>query len=147
LGFEDRAERGQALILADRVEAIAAAGEDLVRIRLVPYVPEDLVARGVEEAVERHRQLAGAEVGAEVTADLADHVDDLLPDLLGDPLQLRVGKAGEIAGRADRVEQARLRRIVVSAWHQVCRVWMKSVIRIRSSVCVGAPSRASRAFR
>ena len=71
LGLVDRAERRQALVLADRRELVAAAGQDLVRIGLVADVPEDLVARRVEQRVQRDRDLAGAEVGAEVAADLA----------------------------------------------------------------------------
>src|SRR3954471_20984477 len=39
LGLVDRAERGEALVLADRRQLVAAAGEDLVRIGLVADVP------------------------------------------------------------------------------------------------------------
>ena len=42
-GLLDRAERRQSLVLADRVQPVAASGEDLVRICLVPDVPHDLV--------------------------------------------------------------------------------------------------------
>ena len=90
LGLEDRAERRQALVLADRVEAVAPAGEHLVRVCLMADVPEDLVPRGVEQAVQRDGELAGTEIGAEVAADLADHVDDQLARLLRDPLELLV---------------------------------------------------------
>ena len=86
LGLEDRAERRQALVLADRREPVATAGEDLVRVCLVADVPEDLVAGRVEHAVQRDGELAGAEVGAEMTADLADRVDDVGPHLLRDLL-------------------------------------------------------------
>ena len=82
LGLEDRAERGKSVVLADRRQALAAAGEDLVRVGLVANVPEDLVAGRVEQAVQRHGQLAGAEVGAEVAADLTDRVDDVGAHLL-----------------------------------------------------------------
>ena len=90
------------LVLADRLEPVAAAGEDLVRVGLVADVPEDLVARGVEQAVQGDGELAGAEVGAEVAADLADHVDDQLADLLGDLLQLLVVEALEVGRAVDR---------------------------------------------
>ena len=89
LGLGDRAERREAAVLADRLEPVAAAGQDLVRVGLVADVPEDLVARRVEQAVQRDRELAGAEVGAEVAADLADRVDDQLADLLRELLELR----------------------------------------------------------
>ena len=90
LGLGDRAERRQALVLADRVQPVAAARQDLVRVGLVADVPEDLVARAVEERMQGDGQLAGAEVGAEVPADLADRLDDQLAHLLGDLHQLVV---------------------------------------------------------
>ena len=105
LGLRDRAERRQALVLADRVESVAATREDLVRIGLVPDVPQDLVARRVEQRVQRYGQLAGAEVGPEVTADLADRVDDQLADLLGHLLKLLLLELLEVGGAIDRVEQ------------------------------------------
>ncbi len=149
LGLEDRAERREALVLADRVEPVAPAREHLVGVGLVTDVPEDLVPRGVEQAVEGDRELTGAEVGAEVAADLADRVDDQLACLLRDLLELLVGEVLQIGGRVDRLEQPRLvlLRIALVLGHQVCRVWMKSVIRIKSSVRGAAPSSAARAFR
>ena len=105
LGLEHRAERRQALVLADAAEVVAAAGQDLVRVGLVADVPEDLVPGRVEQAVQRDRQLAGAEVGAEVAADLADRVDDQLAHLLGQPLELLVVEVGEVVGALDRVQQ------------------------------------------
>ena len=98
LGLEDRAERGEAVVLADRRQPLAAAGEDLVRVGLVADVPEDLVARRVEQAVQGDRELAGAEVGAEVAADLADRVDDVGAHLLRDLLQLLVVEAVQVGG-------------------------------------------------
>ena len=77
-----------------------------MRIGLVADVPEDLVARGLEQAVQRHRQLAGAEVGAEVPADAADHVDDQLARLLRELLQLGIAEAREVGGLLDGVQQS-----------------------------------------
>jgi hypothetical protein len=102
---EDRAERRETAVLADRVEAVAATGEDLVRVGLVADVPEDLVARRVEQAVQRDGQLAGAEIGAEVAADLADRVDDLLADLLGDALELLVVEPVQVRRRHHALQQ------------------------------------------
>ena len=78
------------------VELVAAAGEDLVRVGLVADVPDDLVGGRVEQAVQGHRDLAGAEVGAEMAADLADRVDDQLAHLLGDLLELVVVQVVEV---------------------------------------------------
>ena len=86
-------------------EPVAAAGQDLVRVGLVADVPEDLVARRVEQAVERDGQLARAEVRAEVAADLADRVDDQLADLLRDLLELLVGQLLEVFRAVDLREE------------------------------------------
>jgi hypothetical protein len=117
LGLLDRAERGEALVLADRRQLLAAAGEDLVRVGLVADVPEDLVARAFEHAVEGDGELAGAEVGAEVAADLADRVDDVLAHLLRDLLQLGVIETVEVGRPVDVVEQGfdRLRAVVLGS--------------------------------
>ena len=104
LGLVDRAEGREAAVLADRVKLVAAAGEDLVRVGLVADVPEHLVARGVEQRVDRHGDLAGAEVRAEVAADLADRVDDQLADLLRDLRRAgrRRGPSGQPGRRSCR---------------------------------------------
>ncbi len=123
IGLEDGAERRQALVLANRAEPIFPAREDLVRIGLMADVPENLVGRRVEQAVQGDGQLAGAEVGAEVAADLADRVDDQLTHLLRDSLELVVGELPQVDGRVDRVEQALLGLgVVLIGGHQVCRV-------------------------
>jgi hypothetical protein len=77
-----------------------------VRIGLVPDVPDDFVARRLEQAVERHRKLAGAEVRSEVAADLPDRVDDQVADLLRDLLQLLVGQLPEVLGAIDLREES-----------------------------------------
>ena len=138
LGLEDRAERRQPGVLADRGDLVAAAGEDLVRVGLVADVPEDLVARRVEQRVQRDGDLAGAEVGAEVPADLPHGVDQQLADLLGDLLELVVGEPVEVGGAVDAVEDA---------GHEG-RVKMKSVMRSSSSAPPGAAcASALRALR
>ena len=101
-----RAERREPAVLPDRAELVAAAGEHLVRIGLVADVPDDLVLWRVEQAVERHRQLAHAEVGSEVTADLSDGVDHVLADLLRELLQLIVVELVEVLRFIDVFEKA-----------------------------------------
>ena len=101
-----RRARGPA-VLADRVELVAAAGEDLVRVGLVAHVPEHLVARRVEQRVDRHGDLAGAEVGAEVPADLADRVDDQLADLLRHLDELVVVELLQVSRAVDLVDELR----------------------------------------
>ncbi len=74
-------------------------------VGLVADVPEDLVAGRVEQAVQRHRDLAGAEVGAEVAADLTDHVDDVGADLVGHALELLVAESAEVGRLVDRGQE------------------------------------------
>ena len=42
---------------AQRADAVAPPGQDFMRIALVADVPDDLVPRGTEHGMERHRQL------------------------------------------------------------------------------------------
>ena len=93
LGFGDRAERREAVVLADGRQFVTPPGEDLVGVGLVADIPEDLVLRRVHDAVEGDRDLAGAEVGAEVAADLPDHVDAVGPYLFRDLLELVVAQS------------------------------------------------------
>ena len=145
-----RAERRQPAVLADARQLVAAAGQHLVRIGLVADVPEDLVARRVEHAVQRDRQLAGAEVRAEVAADLADRVDDVLAHLLRELLELVLVELLEVVRAVDAVEQdARCRSSVVIGTHHALRLNMKSAIGSRSegSPASSAAPRSSAAAR
>ena len=63
-------EARQPAALAQRADAVAPAGEDLVRIGLVADIPDQPVARRLEHRVDRHRQLDHAERGAEMPAGL-----------------------------------------------------------------------------
>ena len=53
--------------------------------------------------MDRHRDLAGAEVRPEVPADLANRLDDLLADLLGHLGELLVIETLQIVGAVDVV--------------------------------------------
>ena len=61
-----------------RLEAVAAAGDDLVPVGLVPHVPHDLVARRVEYVVQREGEIDRAEAGTEVPAGAAHLGEDLV---------------------------------------------------------------------
>ena len=131
------AERRQALVAPDRLQLIAATGQDLVRIGLVAHVPEDLVARRVQQRVQRDGDLARPEVGAEVATDLPHRVDDVGADLLGQRLQLVVVETVQVLGLVDSVEEL---------GHQKVRVAMKSVICSSSAASMGPDwARAARA--
>jgi hypothetical protein len=102
-------EAGEAVPLADAGHLLTAAGEDLMRIRLVPDVPDELVARRLEHPVQRHRQLHRPQVGAEVRALVgADHVDDPLPHLGAQRGQLLGGQGADVRGKLDLVQKCHL---------------------------------------
>ena len=68
-------EAGDAALLAQRLEVGVPAGQQLVRIALVPDVPDELVARRVEGVVERDRQLDDAKSRADVAAGARADID------------------------------------------------------------------------
>ena len=98
-------EAGQAAALAQGADAVAPAGEDLVRIGLVADVPDQPVARRVEHPVQGDRQLDHAEAGAEMAAGHRDGVDRLLPQLVGELAQFLLGQVAQILGRLDQIEK------------------------------------------
>ena len=63
-------ESADAAELAEGVEGLASAGEYLVTISLMPDVPDDAVVGRVEDVMQGHGQLHGAEAGAEVSGPL-----------------------------------------------------------------------------
>ena len=101
------AEARQAAGLPQGTNAVAAAGQDLVRIGLMADVPDQPVARRVEHVVQRDGELDHAEAGAEMAAGHRDRVDQLLPELVRQLLQRAVFKRAQILGLADPVEQRR----------------------------------------
>ena len=68
-------------------EAVGAPGEDLVRIRLVRDVEDELVRRCVEDVMQGHGGLGEAQVRADVSAVAADAVQYGAAHLVGHRLQ------------------------------------------------------------
>ena len=97
---------GQTAHPAQGGEVVLPPGDDLVHVRLVPGVPDDRVARGVEDAVQGQGELDGTQVGAEMAmARGLDGVDDQRAELLGQLVQLRLGERPEIGRTGDRIEE------------------------------------------
>ena len=99
LAFLALRERREAVLLLDRRDAIAAAGQDLVRIALVADVPDQAVARRVEEPVQRNRELDDAEARAEMAARCRDRLDQIGTQLVRDVRELRLRDLAEVIGR------------------------------------------------
>ena len=94
-------EARQAEVLAQRRHALAAAGQDLVRIGLVADVPDDAVVRGVEHVVQRDRQLDGAEVGRQVAAGFRDRFEQELAQFVGQRGQLGARQLAQVGWVVD----------------------------------------------
>ena len=101
------AEARQAAGLAQRADAVAAAGQDLVRIGLMTDIPDQPVGRRVEHVMQRDGELDHAEAGAEMAAGHGHRGDQLLSQLFGELLQLVVLKGAQILGFVDPIEQRR----------------------------------------
>src|SRR5262245_7572708 len=70
------------------MEAIPAAGEQLVNVALMTHVPDEFVSWCVENPMQSDSQLDDTKVRAEMTAILRQHGDHLLTDFRGELLQL-----------------------------------------------------------
>ncbi|GAA3294298.1 hypothetical protein GCM10020295_18450 [Streptomyces cinereospinus] len=104
LGLGLRGVAGQAALHLQPGEVLPA-GEQLVHVGLVPGVPEHLVLRRFEHAVQGDGQLDHAEVGAQVAAGLGDGLDKEGPDLLRQLVQLLQAEPVQIARSRDAGQQ------------------------------------------
>ena len=95
---------------SDGVKRIAAAGDQLVRIRLVAGIEDDLIARRVEDIVQSQGQLDDAEVPAKVASDLRDNLDDAMANLFRKLVELTAAERPEILRRIDGLEERHWQR-------------------------------------
>src|SRR5437867_12895481 len=94
-------EARQPAALAQRGEALVPAGENLPGIALVPHVPDDLVARGIETVAQRHRELHHAESCADVAAGVRHDLDQPQAHLIGERLELIGWQPLDVRGRTN----------------------------------------------
>src|SRR5690606_29029314 len=97
-------KRCDAALLFDRMNLVASAGKDLVRIGLVADVPYQPVGRGVIEPVQRDGQLDHAQTRAEVATGLRPLLDQVPTQLIRDRGQLLDGKLAKVGGYLDTRE-------------------------------------------
>ena len=108
--------------LADGANLVAPAGNDLVRVGLMPHVPDQAVAGRVEHVVEGNRQLDHAKPGTQMAAGLRNRVNGLGPQLLGNLLQVLDREAAQIFGALHAIQMRRLRHGFLSvAAHRSAR--------------------------
>ena len=107
--FRALGEARKAAALAQRADAGAPSGQDLVRIGLMADVPDDAVGRRIEHVVQRDRQLDDAQAGAEMAAGHRNRADRLGAQFVGEPHELASFRFRRSAGESDAVEQWRFR--------------------------------------
>jgi len=83
------------------MECGTSPGEDLVPIRLVPHVPDQLVVRCIENIVQSDRLFNDTKTGAEVPSLDADHINDELAQLFAYHLQLSLLQEAQVGGTVD----------------------------------------------
>ena len=93
-------------VLAQCVDAVPPAGDELMGVNLVPHVEEDAVSRGVKHVMKSESELDRAEVCAQMTSGHGrNHPDDLFPGLLGEGLQFGDGKLLQVFRTINAVQQ------------------------------------------
>ena len=83
---------GETAGVAQSVEATGATGEKLVNVCLVPDIPDETVARGIEDPVQGDGQLNYSQIGGEVATGPRDFLEDESPDLLAQLVELVGGE-------------------------------------------------------
>ncbi len=93
---------GRTAPLAQPAHLLAAPGQDLVGIGLVPDIPDHAIAGRVVCVVQGDGQLDRAEVGRQVTAGLGDGFEQECAQLAGKLAQPRTVEPSQVGGRVDR---------------------------------------------
>ena len=93
--------------LAKRADAIAPAGENLMRIGLVADIPDDDIARRIEHVMQRHGEFDDAEARAQMPARDRYGVDHFRAQFIGDLAEMGLALTPQIRGRLDLIEQWR----------------------------------------
>ena len=76
-------ETRKAATLTHRPHARTPAGQDLMRIGLVADIPDDLILRRIEDAVQCDREFDDAEAGAKMAAGDRNGVNELHAQFIG----------------------------------------------------------------
>src|SRR5579864_7025883 len=97
-------EARQAATLPDGADAVAAPGQDLVRVALVADVPDQAVTRRVKDVMQGDRQFDDTEASPKVAAGLGYGIDEIVSQLIGNLLQPVRFELPQILGGADLIE-------------------------------------------
>ena len=114
LAFAALGKAGQSSSHPQHVDTVAAAGQNLVRIGLVPHVPDEPVARRVEDVVKRNRQLDDAKTGTEMAASPSHRANGFRSQFIGDGPEISSAAKPQALGTVDEVEEHRPLRFLIA---------------------------------
>ena len=97
-------EPRQPASLTQGTDSLAPAGQDLVRVALMPDIPHQDVVRGVEKVVKRNRELDYANSGPQMAPGVGDRIDCLGAELVGKHLELPHRHPAQVAGPFDAIQ-------------------------------------------
>jgi hypothetical protein len=97
-------EPAEAALQSQGMEALPAAGEQLMGVRLMAYIPDDLVLRAFEHAMYSNGQFYSTQAGGQMPAVGTYHLNDSVPNLGGELLQLLKGKVFQVAWLVDTIQ-------------------------------------------
>ncbi len=106
LAFRAQHEAVEAIRLADGVEAVAPAGQQLMHIGLVADVEDKAIGRRIENGVQRDGQLDHAQIRPEMAAGLGQNGDEFVANLLGQLGKLLHRYFFDIGGGINGIEKA-----------------------------------------
>jgi len=89
---------------ADGVELLAASGEELVDVRLVADVEDEMIRRRIENVVHGQREFDHAQVRTEVSAGFREDGNQLLANLFGKNFKLGASERFDIEWGMDGIE-------------------------------------------
>src|SRR3974377_1367002 len=85
-------EAGKSAALTQGADAVAPASENLMRVGLVPDVPDQLVARRVEHVVQGDGQFHDTEPGTEMASGFGHSIDRLATQFVSELAELIWGE-------------------------------------------------------
>ena len=94
-----------AMQFAVGAELLAAPGQNLMSVGLMPYIPHDAVVRSIVHIVQSHSQFHGTQARCQVAGIDRQLVHDVTPEFFTDLRQLVDLQLAQIVGILNMVQQ------------------------------------------
>ena len=121
-----------AVLLAQRMEILVAAGDQLVRVGLMTHVPDDLVLVQIQGLVQSQGELHHPQTGAEMAATGGNHLQMAFPDLTCDVFELDQTEPVQFI-RMGQISEMHAHAAPGSAIYGVCS-WRWIVLNVRRMI-------------